>query len=556
MNSTHDTEQAIGRAKAVITSPEGGVVTTIIARKTGKVDSERLTFSGTVVFIEEAKKHIRNIIFPIIESILESLDISISGFELSAVNSGASSSSDIGLTIEGFSADVPIFLTLLSAALDLPIRQDMVCTGHIASPEGDVAQVKGLPEKAEAAVNDPGIKTFVFPSLDSEISLKVLKPKEYEKVKASVHGCRGRIQLIQITSIDDLFEKTLDPGSIVSASLQSGFFYGGNQVKKGNHVNWLAQYLTRGNPRRFWNAMENALFSKNSERCHELLTLFVSYHISRELYPSRIGEQLNRLVLSLPLTVKHTPGLFPLLDKELYIALIQFAGKKDHNDISYLHNALYRETLSARSPVGVPREKTPARKDKDRPIDIILHQLNQDYIESTVTRVYDEARASFIMDSVTVSSHEELIAVLTAFYTHVLRYINAETGHVDQIHIETEALDLFNRTFTGKQRSRDAQVEARHGTHGGMRSILDTMTEFMKHEARQKHIVKTFHDAIDPLDYEAKVELISDILKREEGRLPPEITSQPPEKFADDYESIIQAYSESITKVTDIFKRL
>jgi len=556
INKTQATEQAIGRAKAVITSPAGGIITTLIARKTNTQTSERLAFSGSVVFEDAVITHISSSVFPIVESILASLDIPVPSLDLSAVNSAATSSSDIGMTIQGFSADIPIFLALLSAALELPVCQDMVFTGHIASPDGDVNQVKGLSQKSEAAVLDPGITTFVFPNLYSDMSLKVLKPKEYETVKASVHGCRGRIRLIQISSIADLLEKTLDSDSIVTASLRSGFFYGSNRGEKGNHVYWSAQYLTQSNPKRFWNAMEKTLFSKNSKRCHELLRLFATYHISAEKYPSRAGEQLNRLVLSLPLPVKNIPGLFPLLPKEQYITLIQYAGKKDHTDISYLHNSLYRETGSQRSSISAPRQKTYGKKDEYRPIDAVLDQLNQDYIETQVTRVYDEARASFILDKITVNSHEELLAVLTGFYTHVLRYNDSETGHVDQACMETEALDLFTRAFPGKQRNRDALAEARHGTRGGIRYILDTLTEFLKQEARQKYIVKTFNDAIDPLDYEARLAMIKDLLKREEGRLPSDITSQPPEKFADDYEAIIQAYVESITKVTDIFKRL
>jgi predicted ATP-dependent protease len=38
-----------------------------------------------------------------------------------------------GVQVSGFSADVPMFLAMLSARLQMPVRQDVVSTGHIAS---------------------------------------------------------------------------------------------------------------------------------------------------------------------------------------------------------------------------------------------------------------------------------------------------------------------------------------------------------------------------------------------------------------------------------------
>jgi hypothetical protein len=68
--------------------------------------------------------------------------------------------------------------------------------------------------------------------------------------------------------------------------------------------------------------------------------------------------------------------------------------------------------------------------------------------------------------------------------------------------------------------------------------------------------LKTLRATLDPLDVEQRVGIIQEIFRREENRLPVEITSQPPEKFAAEYEMILQAYVESNARMTEIFKRL
>ncbi len=85
--------------------------------------------------------------------------------------------------------------------------------------------------------------------------------------------------------------------------------------------------------------------------------------------------------------------------------------------------------------------------------------------------------------------------------------------------------------------------------------IIEKITK--KHdEARQKHILKTFKESIDPLDFEARVELIKQLMKRLEEHLPEEISSQKPERFAEDYEKIVQAFVHSKVTLHEVFRRL
>lgn len=555
MNRNKQTDHAVGRTKMVITSPEGGVVTTVIARVLNQNTPNRLTFSGQVAFEEKVKTHLYEDVLPIVTEIMVILDIPPTSFDISVVNVGATSSSDLGFDITGFSADVPVFMAMLSAGLDMPVRQDIVFTGHIASPDGDIAQVESLPEKAEAALQDTSITSFVYPSLDKDISLQVIKPIKYESVVAAIRGCRGRIHLIEVRTIADLLEKTLEPAAIVTASLKNGFFDERITNREGNNLRWTAMYLANINHKRFWDVLYEALCEKNTDSAHNLIQEFAEYHIIRKRYPSKCGENLNRLVLSLPSAIKRATGFFPLLTKELYIKLIQHATKQDHGDISYLHNALYNETQSPQIKQNVPQKK-PVPDKISKIVDYIQEQLNPETIEREVARVYENARVSFALDSITVDSHDEFTDTLTAFFAHVDRHVNPHSGSVDFGRIRTEALALFNKVFPGTVKNNAALAEARHGTRGGLRYIFDTITDYLKQEAREKHRARIVKETVDPLDYDTRKALIQEIVYRGKDILPPEITSRPPEHYADDFESIVIAYAQSMSNVTEILRRL
>jgi len=86
-------------------------------------------------------------------------------------------------------------------------------------------------------------------------------------------------------------------------------------------------------------------------------------------------------------------------------------------------------------------------------------------------------------------------------------------------------------------------------TQGGMRYVLDVLTEQFKMEEQEKHIDHVFKDALDPLDWNARVALIQALLDRLGPHLPPEIRSAPPERFARRWETIVRTYTQSLDHV-------
>jgi hypothetical protein len=189
-------------------------------------------------------------------------------------------------------------------------------------------------------------------------------------------------------------------------------------------------------------------------------------------------------------------------------------------------------------------------------LDYILEQIDPDYIDTTITRPLDEARSTFILEKVKVDTYEELLDVLTAFYIHLYRNTYDKTLKISKDKFSIEALDLFHKTFPSKTDTNEAIANGLIGLNGGLRLILDQITDYLINETRNKHILTVIHESINPLNYELKKQLINVIIRREEEKLNISEEKLNPEKYVENYIEIIKAYASSKQTLNISFKRL
>jgi hypothetical protein len=113
----------------------------------------------------------------------------------------------------------------------------------------------------------------------------------------------------------------------------------------------------------------------------------------------------------------------------------------------------------------------------------------------------------------------------------------------------TEAIALLQRTFRDKGGDQGAFARARDGIKGGIRSILDALTEQYKAERRDAYIELIFNDAIEAMGWNEQVSCIRGLLKCFGPNLPEEFRSQPPERFARNYKPILRIFVKCIDNV-------
>jgi len=303
----------IGRVPAVLVfnadASRRATVTSIVVKRRRKYGRKRLFFSGKAGFDSKTAKHINKDILPLVDDILELLnkDPKQKAYEISIVNLSVASTMDTAVEISGFSADTAVFAALLSAALDIPLAQDFVATGHIASSDGDIRAVKSIDSKIEAASQCPGISRFIYPAFDPDNSRENFQSSRLEDERASIPYGRSFFKMIQVENIYQLLRTVLDERDILIASFEGDYFTGGRDFgDQGSCIEQVLAFLTEGNEKRFWHNIEISALRGDIEDIRELLCARVRYQIRQKQYPPGFGRKLLRIILSVPTAARRT----------------------------------------------------------------------------------------------------------------------------------------------------------------------------------------------------------------------------------------------------------
>lgn len=553
----------VGRAKTVLVFGQGNdalaLISSVVVRVREKRSGERVRFSGPAAFVEKTCQHIAEVVLPATERILGPLGLSEECFDVSVVNLDAASVKDIGLVISGFSADVPVLLAVLSASLQIEIPEDIACTGHVASPDGDIRVVSSIPAKVAAAVESGSVQRFIYPALGQEKSLELLSPGEKQSAANALAKAKRDIETIGVGNVDELVRAVFSDEQVVSASLRRGFYTGsGSEFPSETPGGRAVRFFAGNNERRFWKVLERQLLEGRNEDAKRLLLALSQFHVRRKTYPKGLGQGLFSLISSLPPETRRLRLQLPLLPMDQLIQLGQLCQESDYEDVRQLFKAgeSKKSVYAAKAcEEDQPRDSAVVNSD-DGVLEYILSEIGAQALAAKIGLPIDSARASYVMGSVTVNSHEEFNDVIASFYLHLFRHTKKLSSPVDVNAAGSEAFALLERTFSRKGGGRAALAEAKDATNGGLRLVLDMMTEQFKREEQEKHINLVLKSVLDPLDWESKVCLIAALLKRLEPHLPYEITSQPPERFAGHYEIIVRAYVESGDQLNSLLRSL
>ncbi len=547
-----DDNRTIGKTKTAIllkdTREPIAIITEIYAQATSADPEVKITFHGPVTVEDKTIVHLETVIFPIVSTISHSLGLPSRNFDISISNVGASSARDLGLKIAGFSADVPFFLSMLSAGTGAGLRQDVIATGHIASLAGDVAPVLGIPAKMEAAVAAGTISEFLFPDIEHDMSAALLIPKdELSAAKKSFYRYKGEIGLTTIRDIHDAIQIFFTDDAVAVSALAKGFFDGKAEATRDNTpLNRSVAFFLDDNENRFWRTLKDLLFRKESEKARSLIQTFIDYHRARERYPRNFGERLYRLAMSLPLLVRKLDGLFPLLSVDQCIALSRHAKPADHTDVQLLYrltspNEFTKHIADESSEAaGTAHEEDP----EDQMVRKVLFELSEVHLARKIGMPLDEARASYFPGTITIKDAFEFNQAITSFYIHLMRHTQSPEGHVSWDAAASEALDRLEDSFRNRGGYATALTEAKTGIKGGLRFVFDVMTDSEKSVMKAKYTAMILKEAIGSLDWEAKVRCARHMQDRYGRHLPEAFKEIQPEQLAHRLEEALRFLSE------------
>jgi hypothetical protein len=551
----------IGRAKTVLVWEPGSnpvaIVSEIVARLCSD-GADRLSFRGPGGFKSPVLKHINSIVLPLADRITNELGISQKNYEISIVNIGAAASRGIGMEIGGFSADLPLFIALLSSVLQVPVRQDTVSTGHISSMEGDLTPVRGIPAKIQAALNSSGISAFLFPDLDKDSSLRALTPTEYEEAKQSLLKHKSDIRTYAVGNVHEATRTLMPDESIVFGSLRAGFFnVKPNPSDPNSPASRTVKFFCENNKNRFWDALESFLLDHHLNKAKLLIQTYADFHIRNHFYPESFGQDLSQLVVSLPPSIRSTADLFPLLSTDLCISLSRHAKQSDYDDVPKLYKAVFGEVSSEIpfSPYESQKIKSSAKYKEEDLLEWLLSEISDENLSRKIGHPIDEARGRYASGSVTVKNGFEFNEAIAAFYAHMFRHTASPTGPLDKNALSADAIDVVEEAFAQKGGYDAALSEGIHGINGGMRFVFDAMAEYLKKKHKKKYAYAVFKTALDSRDWDPKPRLMKAFMDRIGAQLPAELRNLSPEQLAHRWEEIISLYVESMDKFSDVLRR-
>jgi hypothetical protein len=347
--------------------------------------------------------------------------------------------------------------------------------------------------------------------------------------------------------------------SVLPASFRAGFFEIATRSREPRSPLQDAACFLANNRQRFWRVLERLLLAGEGDRSKELLQTYAQFHIARRSYPSKTGGRLLRLITALPPAVRRLKIAFPILDVGICVELTKFAQRRDYQDVPALFDAALGKHLPK-----VPEERSDELgKEAESPewqssvFDVVVSSISEGALAQRLSIPIDSARASYRLDSSTVGSYDEFVDILTAFYVHLRRYIQPDViDPPGRVQARSKAEGLLERTFGNRGGARAAFIQARDGIDGGMRSVLDAVSEQVKRDEQAEYVGMVLKDATDGLDAEQRTAFVREAMRRLRPFLPSEVSNEPPERFARGYEAIARAYVQWLDHVNRIWTTL
>ena len=552
--------QAIGRAKTVLVFGDDenavAVVSTITVRPLRRDSGDPIRIVGPVSFEDGTIEHIRRVILPLVQRIIESLGVVLPCFELSVSNLGVASIRDVGLHIIGFSADTPVFLSLLSAALRLAIPQDLVSTGHLASSAGDIRMVRNLAAKVRAAAQTPGIRTFVCPDIDADRSVGILSSQEEHLAREALCEARDSVSVVTVSRLEDLLRVAIPEESVLGAALDNGYFLNGpTHSTRSVRTDSVMEFLAGNLETRFLSCVRNGFLQKASEQACQLVAQRTRLHARTQTYPAGFGMELFRILQSLPPATRSLSIRFPLLPPSEILPLIAHASAQDLPVVRRLLDAVFGDRFSRPERAVESPGSGSSRTDAKRLLESLLQEISPRTLTEKIGLPIDTARASFLLDSTIVRSREESREVVVSFFAQILGHSTVLVGQANREALAREAFDLLDRAFARWGGEKAAQAEAFTGTRGGLRFVLDVLTTQFKREQEDKHVAMVFKEPLGSLEYDEKIQVMAALLAFLGPHLPPELRDLSPEQLAGDSGIIVRGVRKFLDEVNDTLGR-
>ncbi len=189
-------------------------------------------------------------------------------------------------------------------------------------------------------------------------------------------------------------------------------------------------------------------------------------------------------------------------------------------------------------------------------INALLEALDERTIAKKIAIANDETRMQYQLRSNTVSSFDEFSSIIADYYNYHFTKCVSGGGSLSSAEAGGRAKEIIEREY--RKRGGDivaACNNAQDGTNGGMRAVLDIISEGIKADSAERYIREMFDRHVAPNSWDDKVEIIRQFMRRCGGELAGSVDLQQPEAYASNYEGLIRSYVTALQQTSSMFRR-
>lgn len=187
----------------------------------------------------------------------------------------------------------------------------------------------------------------------------------------------------------------------------------------------------------------------------------------------------------------------------------------------------------------------------------LLEALDERVIARTIGVPHDEARMAYALRSNTVANFDAFEDAIAGYFNYAFTRSVSHGGSFSRTEAAGRAKEIIERAYRRRNGNLiTAYNDAHDGTNGGMRHILDLITEALRTEATERYVRQVFDTFVTPNSWEQKVELIRQFIEHCGPNLSSSIRRDQPERYASDFQELIRAYSTAMQQTAAVFRRL
>jgi predicted metallopeptidase len=187
----------------------------------------------------------------------------------------------------------------------------------------------------------------------------------------------------------------------------------------------------------------------------------------------------------------------------------------------------------------------------------ILNALSETAIARDVGRIHDHARARYQCATLAVNDYREFQRLIGDYYSYHCTACRMAPQPVSAMESQARAKRLLEQAY--RRRHGDivtAYNDAHDGTNSGVRGILDALADGLKSEAMELYVTNIFDTYVAPNSWEDQVEIIRQFIAEYGASLSGSIHVHQPERYARNYNELINAYIESLREPARLYRRL